>query len=140
MKFWAAVEGHKPAYEAITSVRRAVETYLNTEFSKSRLNDINAELRYVPIVMPVEAHGKYTERSKLKLKERVYLCAPHLDYETFVSGTFEEQLREYLRGIALSAPHLAKLGANDDQIKEFEDILKMAEQRIRIERPDMIRH
>lgn len=140
MEFWAAVEGHKPAYEAITSVRRAVEPYLNIAFSNSGLDKIKVELRYVPIVMLPEAHKKYTERSTLMPKERVYVCAPHLNYELFVSGSFEEQLQEYLRGIALSAPHLAKLGANEDQIKEFEEILKTAQERIPLERPDMVRH
>ena len=70
----------------------------------------------MPIVMPKGMRERYPERSKLRKKERVYLCAPQLNYEVFVNGSFEDQLKEYLRGIALSAPHLKGLGATPEQI------------------------
>jgi hypothetical protein len=69
---------------------------------------------------------------KLRKKERIYDCAPQLNYEVFVKGTFEDQLKEYLRGIALSAPRLAGLGATPQQITAAERIL--------VERPDKTRH
>lgn len=59
-------------------------------------------------------------------KERLYDCAPQLNYRVFVSGTFKEQLQEYLRGLAEAVPHLKDLGANDDQVEEFENILRRA--------------
>ncbi len=80
-------------------------------------------LRYVPIVMPEDMHARYPARSKLRKKERIYDCAPILDYGVFVEGCFEDQLREYLRGIALSAPHLAGLGASPEQVEELKAIL-----------------
>jgi hypothetical protein len=58
-----------------------------------------------------------------------------LNYEIFVDGLFEDQLREYLRGIALSAPHLAGLGASPQQIGDFEAILASAAERILLEQP-----
>lgn len=98
------------------------------------------ELRYVPIVMPTEMHDRYTERSKARIKQRIYVCAPHLDYDLFVSGTLERQIDEYLRGVALSAPHLKKFGFTPEQVSEFERILAAATKRILEERPDQTRH
>jgi hypothetical protein len=90
--------------------------------------------------MPDGLRGRYPARSKLRKKERIYDCAPQLDYDVFVSGTFEDQLREYVRGIAESAPHLAGLGATPEQIKDFEQIMATAVERILAERPDQTRH
>jgi hypothetical protein len=57
-----------------------------------------------------------------------------------VEGSFEDQLKEYLRGIALSAPHLAGLGVMPQQIEEFKRIIDTAAERILVERPDHTRH
>jgi hypothetical protein len=140
MIFWASVEGHQPAYTALTKTRRCVEPYLNAAFAASSLATLEGKLRYVPIVMPENMRVRYPERSKLRKKQRIYDCAPQLDYDVFVSGTFEDQLKEYLRGIALSAPHLAGLGATPQQIEDFKQIMASAVERILVERPDQTRH
>lgn len=140
MHFWAAVEGFEPAREAITKTRRCVEAHLNQEFAKSSLATLDAKLRYVPIVMPDGLRQRYPERSKLRKKQKIYDCAPQLDYEVFVSGSFADQLKEYLRGIALSAPHLKGLGATPQQIEDFNRILDGAVERILVERPGETRH
>ena len=140
MKFWASSESYRPAGSASDKVRRCVEPFLNTAFAMSSLATLECKLRYVPIIMPKEMHARYLARSKLRRKERIYDCAPILDYDVFVEGRFEDQLQEYLRGIALSAPHLAGLGASPQQIKEFEAILASAAERIMAERPDQVRH
>ena len=49
--------------------------------------------------------------------EGVYDCAPILNYDVSVDARFEDQLEEYLRGIALSAPHLADLDASPSRSK-----------------------
>jgi len=90
--------------------------------------------------MPKGMRERYPARSKLRKKERIYDCAPQLDYDVFVDGKFEEQLEEYLRGIAPSAPHLAGLGATKEQIAEFDAILAGAAEHILAERPDQTRH
>ena len=140
MEFRAAAEVHQPAYAALTKVRRCFEPFLNSAFSASSLASLDCKLRYVPIVMPETAHDRYPARSKLRRKERLYDCAPILDYEIFVHGTFEAQLREYLRGIALSTPYLAALGATPQQVAEFGAILATAVERIMLERPDRTRY
>ena len=140
MEFWASSESHQPAGLALERARRCVEPFLSAAFAASSLAMLQAKLRYVPIVMPENMLARYPERSKLRKKERIYDCAPILDYDVFVVGSFESQLREYLRGIALSAPCLAGLGPSQQQIKEFEAILSTAVDRILAERPDQTRH
>jgi hypothetical protein len=90
--------------------------------------------------MPDDMLARYPERSELHKKQRIYDCAPQLNYEVFVSGSFEDQLKEYIRGIALSTPHLKDLGATPEQIEDFKRILDEAVPRILVEQPDQTRH
>lgn len=130
MFFWNSSESFRPATDNLMRVAKAVEPYLNTEFENSSLKDLNIKLRYIPIVMPVHMREKYTERSKARIKQAIYDCAPQLDYPTFVDGPLEAQCIEYLRGIALSSPHLKKFGATAQQIEDFDTIVAGAPQRI----------
>lgn len=140
MNFWASSESYRTAGSALDKARRCVEPFLNEAFVTTSLAMLEGLLRYVPIVMPEGLRQRYPARSKLRRKERVYDCAPQLNYEVFVEGTFEDQLREYLRGIALSAPHLAGLGASPMQIADFEKIMASAAERILAECPDQTHH
>jgi hypothetical protein len=138
--FWASAEVFRLASPGLDRARKSVGPYLNAVFASSSLASLDATIRYVPIAMPEDMLKRYPARSKLRKAERVYECAPQLNYDVFVAGTFEQQLREYLRGVALSAQHLKKLGATDEQITEFEAILAVAVDRILAERPDQTRH
>jgi len=140
MNFWASAEVFDTAFPALDKTRRSAEPFLNAAFAASNLGSLEGKLRYVPIVMPEGMRERYPARSKLRKKERIYDCAPQLDYDVFVHGTFEEQLREYIRGIAESAPHLAGLGATPEQIEDFNRIMATAVERILTERPDQTRH
>jgi hypothetical protein len=140
LEFWASSEVYRPAGPASEAARRSIEPFLNAAFASSSLSTLDCKLRYVPIVMPDELRERYPARSKIRKKERIYDCAPQLDYEVFVSGTFEAQLREYVRGIAESAHQLASLGATPEQIEDFERIMAAAVDRILAERPDRTRH
>jgi hypothetical protein len=140
MEFWASSESHRPAGAALERARRNVVVFLNAALAASSLATLQCKLRYVPIVMPEGMQARYPARSKLRKKKRLYDCAPILDYEVFVSGSFEVQLREYLRGIALSAPYLPALGASPQQVDEFNAILARAVIDIMIEEPDQTRH
>lgn len=140
MIFWASAEVYKDAYPALDKVRRCVDPFLNAAFAETSLATLQCELHYVPIVMSEGMRERYPARSKLRKKEQLYNCSPQLNYEVFVSGTFEDQLQEYLRGIAESAPYLAKLGATPEQTDDFNKIMANAVARILIERPDQTRH
>ena len=140
MNFWASAEVFVAADPAQNRARRSVEPFLNEAFASSSLAKLEAKLRYVPIIMPKGMRDRYPARSKLRKKERIYDCAPQLEYDVFVEGTFEDQLREYLRGIAQSAAHLAGLGATPQQIDDFKKIMATAVERILAERPDQTRH
>lgn len=140
MNFWASAEVFQAAFPAMDKARRCVGPFLNTALARSSLATLEGKLRYVPIVMPEGMRQRYPARSKLRKKERVYDCAPQLNYDVFVEGTFADQLQEYLRGIAESAPHLAGLGATPEQIEDFNKIMATAAERILAERPDQTRH
>lgn len=120
------MECFQPAYEAASKTLKLVERYLNTAFASSSLESFECSLRYIPIVMPDDMKERYPARSKLRRKQRLYDCAPQLDYEVFVTGTFEEQLIECCNGVSETAPHLATLGATNEQIEEFKRILEEA--------------
>lgn len=126
MKIWASTECHQPAYASVSRARRLVEAHLNEAFARSAFSDLDMTLRYVPIVMPVEFHDRYKERSKAQVDQSIYDCAPHLDYEVFVSGTITEQIREYLRGISLAVPHLHKFGFTPENLADFKEIIASA--------------
>lgn len=130
MKFWASAEVFQPAFSALEKLRRCVEPFLNAAFADSSLATLQAELRYVPIVMPKNMHARYPARSRIRKKEHLYDCAPILNYEVFVDGRFEDQIQEYLGGIALSAIHLTELGASPEQVDEFNAILARAVERL----------
>jgi hypothetical protein len=140
MLFWASAEVFQAAFPALDKTRRCIEPILNAEFARSSLANLDARLRYIPIVMPKGMRERYPARSKLRKKQRIYDCAPQLNYEVFVDGSFEDQLKEYIRGIALSAPYLKGLDATPEQIEDFKRILEDAVPRILIEQPDEPRH
>ncbi|WP_442753678.1 hypothetical protein ACNHKD_11775 [Methylocystis sp. JAN1] len=140
MEFRALAEVFDLAYPALDKVRDLVEPQLNAAFATSALSSVEGKLRYVPIVMPEGMRERYPARSKLRKKQQVYDCAPQLNYETFVDGTFEQQVREYIRGVAESAPHLSGLGASPEQIAEFEKILTDVADRIIANELDKTRH
>jgi hypothetical protein len=140
VEFWASSESYRPAGAALEKTRRCVEPFLNSAFAESSLAMLHCKLRYVPIVMPENMHARYPARSKLRKKERIYDCAPILDYEVFIEGDFEDQLKEYLRGVALSAPYLVGLGASQQQIADFEAILATAAERIMAAHSNPTRH
>lgn len=123
MHIWASAEVFRLADPALDKVKKLVVPYLNDAFAASSLAELAIEIRYIPIVMPEGMRERYPARSKLRLKEHLYDCAPQLNYEVFVSGSEPMQLKEYLDGIASSAPHLARLGASSQHIEAFHKIL-----------------
>jgi hypothetical protein len=119
MIFWASAEVFEPAFAALGKVHQYVESALNAALAGSSFEKLEGKLRYVPIIMPDDMRERYPARSKLKRKAKIYDCSPQLEYNVFIEGKFPDQLREYIRGIAASAPHLADLGASPEQIDEF---------------------
>jgi hypothetical protein len=79
----------------LNKARRCVEPFLKAAFAASSLATLEGKLRYIPIVMPEGMRQRYPARSELRKKERIYVCAPQLNYDVFVEGNFEDQLRDY---------------------------------------------
>lgn len=125
MEFWASAEVAKPAHAALAHCERLLEAELNKALADSDLTGLKGKFRYVPIVMPPDWAVNYPPRSKLRKNEGdgVYDCAPQLNYETFIKGSFEEQMAEYTRGILMEAAQITGLGASLDQVREFEDLV-----------------
>lgn len=126
MEFWDSCEADIRIYDSLKEVWCVVEPYLNYAFENSSLNKLKIELRYIPIVMNPESIANYPERSRAKIKQKVYVCAPQLDYHTFIDGALSARLDEYLRGIALSSPFLKKFGATPEQVRDFDLIIATA--------------
>lgn len=120
-------------------VHRALDPVLADAIEASTLRSIEGTLFYVPIVMPVEMHQKYKERSRYVRKTQAYECCPHLSHAIFLKCEIENVISEYLRGLALAAPHLARLGATEEQISEFLAIIDQASARAILERRDITR-
>lgn len=135
MEFWASSEAYQPAGAGLEAARLRVEPFLNAAFAESSLSGLNCELRYVPIVMPDGMRERYPARSRREKGKLIYNCCPQLDYDVFVEGTLEAQLREYIRGIATSAPFFPDLGASPQQVQDFISILQSAVERLMVERP-----
>ncbi len=141
MQFRASAELFKDADDAYRRTSRAVQRFLEQQFSASpALCELPVTVRYIPIIMPEELRARHPARSRLRIKELLYDCAPQLDYQVFVSGSFERQLEEYIRGLTESVPHLEKLGATREQIAEYQAILQQAKDVIIRDELDQTRH
>lgn len=130
MEFWASSETYKLAFPAIDRVRKSLEPALNSALDASDLASVPIKIRYIPITMPEDFLANYPARSKVRKKESIFVCAPQLDYDVFVSGTFRQQITEYARGILAETSELRKLGLSDFQIGEFDAILVAAAERV----------
>lgn len=126
MHIWASAEVFRLAAPSLRKVDNLVVPYLNEEFSTSILAELPIKIRYVPIVMPEGMRERYPARSKLRLAEHLYDCAPQLNYQVLVSGSASMQLKEYLNGIATTGPHLNRLGASTHHIEAFHKTLIQA--------------
>lgn len=125
--------------EAITFAHRGIDPLIAEAITASTLQTINGSLIYVPIVMPIEMHERYKERSRYVQRARTYECCPRLNHQIFLRGDPEDIVVEYLRGLALAAPHLHRLGASDAQAAEFLSALTQVGSRALLERRDVTR-
>jgi hypothetical protein len=123
VEFWASSETYEPADHASEAVRRVIEPLLNHRLTNSRFANVQLLLRYVPVIMPTEILDRYPARSRARIKQRVLECAPQLRYETFVSGSFNDQVDAYLNGIRTASSSMKKFGISPAEIGDFEQLL-----------------
>lgn len=124
MNFWASSETDAKTGKSVRSIRNRVEPHLNALLAASSLSSTPGEIRYVPIVMPPAAQARYPARSRLRKKDRVYVCAPQLDYDMFLTEDANAQLACYLAGLRECAGRLPDLGATNAQAEEFVNLLE----------------
>ena len=130
MNYTHSSESDSHAGVNVTIASVLVEQYLNTAIPISSVSDLDATLRYTPIIMPEDSLDDYPARSELREMQNLYACSPQLSFDVFVTGALDELLKEYLSGPTEVMPYLTKLGASIDQVNEFEDILNNAIPRI----------
>ena len=123
MNYSLSVETDRDAYSNFKMVERAVESVFKQRLGIGVLGRSPIKLRYIPIIMPESLLASYPARSRVRKNEVLYDCAPHLDYGVFLDGTFNEQLREYLRGLDEAVDGLRKLGADSEVTLAFETLL-----------------
>jgi hypothetical protein len=123
MIFQASAELHEPASSAYVKVSRNANRFILDRIENSSLVKLDCTLLYVPIIMPEKMHIRYRARSRLLRAKKTYECCPHLDYSKFLTENFDIQMREYIDGLAASEQNIAKLGASEQQIKDFVDML-----------------
>ena len=123
MNYALSVETDREVYPNFKLVERSVERFLKVRLNIGALGDSSIKLRYIPVIMPKESLASYPARSKVRKRENLYDCAPQLNYDIFLHGTFNDQLREYLRGLDEATLGLKKLGATPEVVAEFETLL-----------------
>ena len=130
MKFWASMEVFLPADAAAASVYRAVLHYITAAIDKSILRDLPGEIAFIPVIMPVEMHKRYKEIIRYRRKDNSIELRPQLDYLLFVGGDRMHQLVNYVAGIERAIPLMPKLGASQEQVEAFREILHSATREI----------
>jgi hypothetical protein len=126
MRFWSSSEVVREVDLASEAIRRAVLHFVTAELVDSPLSALNAELTFIPVIMPAEMHEKYKEIVRYHRKDNCIELRPHLSYEVFAKGTRKEQLAEYVRGLERALPLMPKVGASDEQIAWFRAMLSRA--------------
>lgn len=123
MEYFDSVEIDAAVDAKFDIVARATRHFFARELGKMPLADLNAKIRYIPVVMNEDGRQKYKARSRLERKTRIYNCCPQLNFEVFVSGSFNDQLSEYLRGLEECISRLPDIGASEEQVAAFEQML-----------------
>jgi hypothetical protein len=132
LRFWSSAEVVREVDAAAEAVRRAVLSYFTANLRGSPLDEIDAEIAYIPIIMPVDMHGRYKAILRYVPKDRSIEVRPHLDYEVFLTGSREAQLRVYLNGLDGVLRLMPKLNATGEQIAFFGQLLDRAAREISI--------
>ena len=107
----------------MNGVRLHVEALLKSTVAKGPLAGFDVKIQYVPIIMGEEWRKRYPARSRLRRQERIYSCCPQLEIEPFLTGTKSERIAVYVEGLRECSPALRKLGATEDQVNAFNQIL-----------------
>jgi hypothetical protein len=123
MQFFFSSEVEQSALIANHETEEFVSGRIQSAVAKGPLATFEAKIQYVPIIMGEERRERYPARSRLRRKERIYSCCPQLEIEPFVSGTKPERIAVYVEGLRECGPALARLGATNEQVMEFERIL-----------------
>lgn len=131
MKFFVSWEADKDSGENLRKITNEVYECIVKKLDRLPLNLLDFSINYVPIVMSADNRVRYPPRSRLNRKRNEYNCAPQLDYDVFVSGTWNEMLTCYLNGIRVYSNKLKVIGFDAEMIQEFLIILNETEDELK---------
>lgn len=123
MEFFFSSEVEQSALMANHESEAFVSAHIQSAVAKGPLAGFDVKIQYVPIIMGEEWRKRYPARSRLRRKERIYSCCPQLEIEPFLSGSKPERIAVYVDGLRECGPALRKLGATEDQVNAFNQIL-----------------
>ena len=124
MKIFSSVEIDQRAYALYIETETAAMRALSLAISNSILSELEVKIRYVPIIMDEAVKARYPARSRLERKSRVFNCCPQLPIAPFLTeGAAKERFEVYIDGMSECASALVKLGATQEQVSAFEDVL-----------------
>jgi hypothetical protein len=89
-------------------------------------DQVDVYLRYVPSIFPFPDNLRYRDRSKLQIKRRIIDCAPSLDFDIFTTGSVEEAIELYIRGISIPSKAFSKFGYPEELHEKFSEIIETA--------------
>ena len=130
MQYWSSTESTQLAAEKLSEVWGIPDNALTEALALSSLAEVDAEIRYIPIIMDEQFRARYPARSRVERKNRIYNCCPQLDYDAFVAAAPAERALIYLDGLRECGAGLAKLGATPAQVAEFDAILDEVGRRV----------
>ncbi len=123
MELVASSESHIHAGERFGSYSIALENRVIDLVATSSLHEFDAKVRYVPIIMPPERTEAYPARSRLEKSKRIVDVCPQLNFHIFRDRSDDALKMEWLRGLESVADGLGRLGASQEMIEEWNEIL-----------------
>ena len=110
MRFWASPESDRFCGPALVASEKLVEPLTIAALAEEPLADLEVKIRYVPIVMDEEGRRRYPARSRVRKAQRLYDCAPQLDYLTFKKVGLRSSLPNTSGGLRSAGQHCQSSG------------------------------
>jgi hypothetical protein len=133
MDYSSSAECHVSVIGRVGPIGIAISDVVNRPEAKRKFDHIDLKIRYTPIIMPPDWLDKYTDRTKVRKKQRILDCAPQLDYNKFREGSYEDSVLEFVSGIDHCLSLLGLLGVSDSSVGQIKRLFRDAAQKIIVE-------
>lgn len=130
MEFFSSAETDSLAGDMFDQVSSSADPLLTELLNSPEFSEFQAEICYIPIIMPAEMATRYPPRSGVEIKSRIIDVAPQLNYEAFIRGPLERRMELYLDGFYECKAGLKLLGMNDRTLDEFTTLFENAKRSV----------